>query len=119
VRLGSLSRILPRILRVALRGAVGHDLKDGVVAEGVVVVLVLVARKDAVDAAADHLQERVLAQVGVAGVVEGAGVGPGKPDALVELADGEPSGVAGQLALGRLDDERRAKKIEDLWPRRW
>src|SRR5262249_17766189 len=71
------------------------------------------------DPGADHLQEAVLGQVGVAGVVWGGGVGTGEPDALVELADGEQSGVAGQLALGRLDDERRAKKIEDLWPRGW
>jgi hypothetical protein len=42
-----------------------------------------------------------------------------KPDALVDLANGEQSGVVGQLALGRLDDERRAQKIEELWRRGW
>jgi hypothetical protein len=31
----------------------------------------------------------VLGEVGVAGVVEGVGEGPGEPDALVELADGK------------------------------
>jgi hypothetical protein len=69
-------------------GAVGHELEDGVAAEGVVVVLVRVAGQDAVDAGPDHLQERVLGEVGVAGVVEGAGEGPGEPDAPIELADG-------------------------------
>jgi hypothetical protein len=31
----------------------------------------------------------VLGQVRVAGIVEGVGKGPGDPDALLELADGE------------------------------
>jgi hypothetical protein len=58
----------------------------------------------------------VLGQLAVAGVVESVGEGACKPDALVELPDGQQSGVAGQLTLGRLDGERGAKKIEDLWP---
>jgi hypothetical protein len=41
-----------------------------------------------------------------AGIIEGAREGPGEPDALIELADGEQSGVAGQLARRRLEDER-------------
>jgi hypothetical protein len=75
-----------------------------------------VAGQDAVDPGADHLQEGVLHEVGVAGVVEGSGEGPGEPEALVELADGQQPGVAGQLVRRRLDDERRAEKVEDLWP---
>ena len=82
------------------------------------VVLVLVAGQGAVDPAADHLQERVLGQFTVAGVVEGLGEGPGKADALVELADGEQPGVAGELAWGRLDYDRRAEEIEALLPGR-
>jgi hypothetical protein len=74
-------------------------------AEGVVVVLVLVTGEDAVDPGPDHLQKGVLREVGVAAVVQGVGEGPGEPDSLVELADGQQSGVTGQLALGRLDDE--------------
>jgi hypothetical protein len=46
--------------------------------------------------------------------VEGKGVGPGEPDALVELADGELSGVPGQLAPGRPDHERHAEEIKDF-----
>jgi hypothetical protein len=49
-----------------------------------------------IDTGTDHLQEGVLGQVRVAGVVEGLGRGPGESNALVELADGEQSGVAGQ-----------------------
>jgi hypothetical protein len=88
-------------------------------AKGVVVVLVLVAGQDAVDAGADHLQERVVGQVRVAGVIEGLSKGPGQADALVELADGEQSGVTGELARRRLDNDRRAEVVQDLWPGRW
>src|SRR5262249_28211092 len=49
-------------------------------------------------------------EVGVAGVVEGAGVGPGQAGLLGERADGEQSGVAGELAWRRLDDKRGPKK---------
>jgi hypothetical protein len=88
------------------------------VTQGVVVVLALVAGQDAVDATANHLREGVLGQVRVAGVIEGAGVGPGQADALVELADGEQPGIAGQLARRRLADQRRAEEIEALGPGR-
>jgi hypothetical protein len=71
------------------------------------------------DAGPDHLQEAVLGEVGIAGVVEGSGECLREPDALVELADGEQSGVAGELARRRLDDERRAEEVEDLGPGGW
>src|SRR6516162_11288527 len=60
----------------------------------------------------------MLAEVRVAGIVESGGEGLGKPDALVELADGEQSGVAGQLAWRWLDDERRAEELQALLPGR-
>jgi hypothetical protein len=63
-----------------------------------VVVLVRVAGQDAVDPGPDHLQEAVFGEVGVAGVVQGIREGPGEADALVELADREQPGVAGELA---------------------
>jgi len=68
--------------------AVGEELEDGVGAAGGVVVLVRVAGQDAVDAAADHLQEGVLGEVGVARVVQGVSESPGASDVFVELADG-------------------------------
>ena len=83
------------------------------------VVLVRVAGQDAVDAAANHRQEGVLPEVRVAGVVEGFGEGSRQPDALVELADGEQAGVAGELTRRRLDDERRAEEVQDLGPGGW
>src|SRR5262245_64004333 len=61
-------------------------------------------------------REAVLGQAGVAGVVEGVGEGPGEADALVELADGEQPGVAGELARRRLNDERCAEEVQDLGP---
>ena len=82
------------------------------------VVLVRVAGQDAVDARPDHLQEGVFGEAGVAGVPEGVGEGPGEPDALVELADREQPGVAGELTGRWLDNDRRAEEIEALWPGR-
>jgi hypothetical protein len=102
-----------------VQGAVGDPLEDGVGTEGVVVALVLVAGEHAVDPGPDHLREGGFGQVGVAGAVEGAGVGPRQADALVELADREQSGVTGPLARGRLDHERCAKEMEDLRPGEW
>jgi hypothetical protein len=46
---------------------------------------------------ADHLQDAVLRKVGVTGVVQGSSKCLREPDALVELADGEQPGVAGEL----------------------
>jgi hypothetical protein len=81
-------------------GARGDEIEGRSSGEAVTAVLVRVACQDAVDAEPVHLQEAVLSEVGVAGVIEGFGKGPGEPDALVELADGEQPGVAGELALG-------------------
>jgi hypothetical protein len=61
----------------------------------------------------------VLREVGVPGVIECFGKGPGQSDALVELADGEQPRIAGQLTGRQLDDERRAEETEDLWPDAW
>jgi hypothetical protein len=51
-------------------GAVGDKFEDRIGAQAVVVVLVLVAGQDAINAGADHLQEGVLGEVGVARVIE-------------------------------------------------
>jgi hypothetical protein len=52
--------------------ATGHQLEDGVIAEGILVILVLEVGEDAVDAGADHVQESVVGLVGIAAVVEAA-----------------------------------------------
>ena len=57
-----------------------------------VAVLVRVAGQDAVNASADHLQERVLVEMGIAGVIEGIGKSSRQSDALIEPADGETPG---------------------------
>ncbi len=66
------------------------------------------AAPDAVGAGPNPLHERVLGEVRVAGVVQGLGEGPGQADALIELAEGQQPGIAGELACGRLNDERCA-----------
>jgi hypothetical protein len=58
----------------------------------------------------------MLREARIAGVVDGFGKSSRQPDALVELADGEQPGVAGQLAWRRLDDERGAEEVQDLRP---
>jgi hypothetical protein len=58
----------------------------------------------------------MLGEVRVAGVVEGFGEGWRQPGAFAELADREQPGVAGLLAGRRLDDERGAEEVKDLWP---
>ncbi len=68
---------------------------------------------------ADHLRECVLGKVRVAGVIECLGKCPGQADGLIELADGEQSGIAEELALGWLNDERCAEEVEDLRPDIW
>jgi hypothetical protein len=81
-----------------------------------VAVPVRAAGKDANDAGAGPLGETVPREAGGAGTVHGLGEGAGEPDALVELAGGERSGVAGELAGRALYDERRAEEIQDLGP---
>jgi hypothetical protein len=100
---------------IVVRGAAGEELEDGVGAEGVVVVLVGVAGEDAVDAGPDPLQEGVIREGLVAGVVERVGEGAGQADGLVERADGEQPGVAGELAWRRLDDKHDKRGPKKSW----
>ena len=74
------------------------------------VVLVLVASQDAIDAGPDHLQERVLGKVRVAGIIERLGKSPGQADAVIELADGQQSGITGELARRWLDHQLSAEE---------
>jgi hypothetical protein len=97
----------------------GHQLEDGVGAESVGVILVLVVGQDAIDAGPDHLQERVLGKMRVAGVTECLGKRAGQADALIELADRQQSGISGELPRRRLDHERCAEKVEALGPGNW
>ena len=94
------------------RRTTGHQLEDGVMAEGIVVVLVLVVGEYAVDAGADHVQEGVVDLVRIAAVVEGGGEGMGQTDVGIELAHREGSRIAGKSRSRRLDEDGQAKEIE-------
>jgi hypothetical protein len=59
---------------------------------------VLATSEDANDAGAGPLGGAVLREAGGAGNVHGLREGAGELDGLVELAGGEQSGVAGELA---------------------
>ena len=100
--------------QVAVLGEpVGEELEDGVGAQGVVIVLVLVVGEDAVDALADHAQEGLLRQGGIAWVVERGGELLSEAKLLVALPDRDEPGVAGQRCGGDLDlDRTRRQKIE-------
>ena len=65
---------------------------------------------DAEDTGAHHLQEAVLREVGDAGVVQGSSKCLCETAALLELADREQPGVAGELARRRLTDQGVLKK---------
>jgi hypothetical protein len=69
---------------------------------------VLAAGENAEHSGTDHFQDAVLREVGVTGR-PGSSKCLCEPDALVELVDGEQSGVAGQLAWPRVDYERGAE----------
>jgi hypothetical protein len=68
--------------------SIGEEFEERVVSEGVVVVLIGVTGEDTVDAGADHLQEGVFGEVGIAGIVEGVGEVAGQSEEFVELAEG-------------------------------
>jgi hypothetical protein len=55
-------------------------------------------------------QEGEPRKVGVAGVVDRLDEGPGELDALIERADRNQSGIAGELSRRRLDHQRCAEK---------
>ena len=46
-------------------------------------------------------------------------MGAGQANAMIELADGQQPGVASELARRRLDHERSADEVEDMWPAGW
>ena len=53
--------------------SIGEEFENGVGAERVMVVLILVTSEDAEDPLAGHVEERVFDATGIAGVVEGVG----------------------------------------------
>src|SRR4051794_33275421 len=81
------------------------------------VILVLVVGEDAEEALAGHLQQGVLAQVGVAGVVQGGGEVAAESQALVELAEQQQAAVGGELVAAILEvDGQAGEKVDGLGP---
>src|SRR5262245_57046800 len=94
------------------RRTTGRQLEDGVMAEGIVVVLVLVVAEDAVDAGADHVQEGVVDLVGIAAIVAGGGESMGQTDVVIELAHREgPASLvrADRDGSTRMDKPKKSK----------
>ena len=61
-------------------------------------------------AGTDHLQEYMLGAIWVTGVIERLGKSLDQADVRIELADGNQSSIAGELARRRLDHQRRAEE---------
>jgi hypothetical protein len=48
--------------------------------------------------------------MGIAAIIVSLGKSPGQTDALIKRADGQHSGIAGELARRQFDHQRRAEK---------
>ena len=86
--------------------AIGDEFEDRIGAEGVVVVLVFVAGEDAEDTHADHVEEGVFDASGIAGIVECVGERYAEADTVIELSQGEQTGIGGERGVGKLDLDR-------------
>ncbi len=96
-----------------VRRAIADQLEGGVAAQRVVVVLVLVVGQDAVDPLPDQRPIR-MPDIPGSGVGQRVGEGLRQGDRLIELADRQESGVAGELRPGDLDFDRfSVEEIED------
>ena len=91
----------------------GDELEDGIRAQGVVVVLILVIGEDAIDPLPHHGGERLSDEGGDAGVIERGGELIGEADLLVELPHGKESGIARDRGGRDFDlDGARREEIE-------
>jgi len=76
-------------------GLTGEDSEQGVSAEAVVVVEILVSEAEAVDALFDELQEGVFDAVGIAVVGETVGEGIQEVELLLDFTQKQPASVGG------------------------
>ena len=76
-----------------------------------------VTSENAIDARANHVEKRVLAQLGIAGVVQGEGELPRQANLFIELPQGQQPGIARQLGLRGFDEDGQlTPKIEACLP---
>ena len=93
--------------------AVADQLEDRIAPQHVVVVLVGVVGEDAVDPHPGHLQEGMIDVADVPPIGQGFGKLPRQPQPLVQLAERQQPGIAGNLGRRGLYHNRpRAEKIE-------
>jgi len=83
-------------------GLAGDELEEPVVAQPVGVVLVFVPGDDSVQALDDELLDVVADVRGVAPVAQAAGDAVGETDALIELAQGDETGIGRDLATVKI-----------------
>ena len=78
---------------LGVRGHVGQDLKEGIVAQGLGVVAVGVTGQELIDLLSEQGLDGVMDELGGAGVGESLGQVGDDPQRLLQGADGEQSGV--------------------------
>jgi hypothetical protein len=96
---------------------VGDDLQHGIVAQAVGVVGVFVAGDDLIDALPQQGQRVVLHAVGMPRIGEWRGPVSGQMMALIEGAQRQQAGIAGDLAAGKisLDGLMAVEGEGELW----
>ena len=100
---------------VILRQAIGQQLKDGIRAQGIMIVLIFVASEDPKQATANHLQRGVLRIA--SRVAELLCKAFGKPLLLVPLPKDQQASIRREILVDRLHADRFfGQKIEHQLP---
>jgi len=96
---------------VVVRQSVGEQFEHRIASQGIVIVLIFVAREDAIDTTADHLQERVIGIL--SRVLQLGRKTAGEVQLPIELSEEKQSSVGRDGFLDRLNQNRFSRrKIE-------
>ena len=97
----------------AVGRAIGDEFEGRIGPQGVVVVLIVVAGKDAEDAHANHVDERVFDEFRIAWIIEGGRELSSQADLVIELSQQQQPGIGGERSIGNLNlDWQRREEIE-------
>src|SRR5262245_16686445 len=98
--------------------APSDQFEHWIAAQRIVIVLVLVASHDAIQPRPQHFREAMSNQLWSATIIQCVDEALGKTDGLIKLTEGQQSGIAGEICLTWLDNNRRRReKIEHTLPK--